>query len=496
MFAFDEVASLLPDAPDDAAERLPLPWIRVAPGAPYFVTESGDAWTPIGHNDALAWPPLTWILKRPDAVDAYFRMLQMHGVTCLRLMLEYSQRNHHFLERPVGRFQPRMVDRWDGLFALAEKYRIRLLLTPFDTFWMWKRWKHHPYNAANGGPCRYRNRLLTSSAARTAIKHRLAFVIDRWGGSGALFGWDLWNEIHPAYAQDDVGHFHEFIAEIATFVRERERAQYGRVHPITVSAFGPMLHGDFGSRELGHTTLDPRAIDAVFRHDALDFATVHTYAHGTIDDPSNTVDAAIAMGALTRASIAAIHDCRPFLDSEHGPIHTFKDRRRVLPEHFDDEYFRHLQWAHLASGAAGGGMRWPNRRPHVLTAGMHAAQHALVSYLPLLDWPRFGRRNLNAELAVSPAHFAIFGCGDARQAAMWVVRRHPLAEDGTVFQVESPDRVAFRVPGLADGRYRVTTFNTEAGVIESQFQAASCEGVLPFEVPVLRDLALAIQPAI
>ncbi|TIL77742.1 MAG: hypothetical protein E5Y81_12695, partial [Mesorhizobium sp.] len=34
------------------------------------------------------------------------------------------------------------------------------------------------------------------------------------------------------------------------------------------------------------------------------------------------------------------------------------------------EYFRHLQWAHLAAGGAGGGMRWPNRSPHVLTPGM------------------------------------------------------------------------------------------------------------------------------
>ena len=31
----------------------PLPWIQVAPGAPYFVTEGGEPWTPIGQNDAI-----------------------------------------------------------------------------------------------------------------------------------------------------------------------------------------------------------------------------------------------------------------------------------------------------------------------------------------------------------------------------------------------------------------------------------------------------------
>lgn len=30
---------------------------------------------------------------------------------------------------------------------------------------------------------------------------------------------------------------------------------------------------------------------------------------------------------------------------------------------FDDEYFRHIQWAHLASGGAGGGMLDPEAAP-------------------------------------------------------------------------------------------------------------------------------------
>ena len=331
--------------------------------------------------------------------------------------------------------------------------------------------------------------------ARTAIKNRLAFAIDRWSHPGALFAWDIWNEIHPAYAQDDVGHFDEFVTDVASFVRERERARFGRAHPITVSAFGPMLHAAFGSKELGHTTPDPQAIDAIFRHDALDFATVHTYAHGTIDDPANTVDPAIAMGALTRASLSEIRDRRPFLDSEHGPIHTFKDKRRTLPEDFDAEYFRHLQWAHLASGGAGGGMRWPNRRPHVLTSGMHAAQRALADYLPLVSWLQFDSRNLNDEVGISPERFVAFACGDRRQVAAWVVRRGPFAADGTLSHTPAADRVTLRVPGLATGVYQVTTFNTEAGRVEARFSALNMDGVLQVDVPVLRDVALSIRPA-
>src|SRR5690349_16570044 len=157
----------------------PLPWVQVARDAPYFVTDDGVAWMPVGHNDALAWPPFVCLLKTPEQSEAYFQMLRGHGVTCVRLMLEYAQWDRHQLERPVGRFQPRMVKRWDLLFAMAERHEVRFLLTPFDTFWMWKRWRHHPYNAANGGPCRRRGEFLGSPAARAALSRRLGFVIDR-----------------------------------------------------------------------------------------------------------------------------------------------------------------------------------------------------------------------------------------------------------------------------------------------------------------------------
>jgi hypothetical protein len=113
--------------------------IRVCPGVPYFETESGVAWTPIGHNDAITWPTLNDAGRSGVATAAHFAELQSCGVTCLRLMLEYVHHNNHFFERPAGRINPNMVRRWDRLIALASQHNVRLLLTPFDTFWMWKR---------------------------------------------------------------------------------------------------------------------------------------------------------------------------------------------------------------------------------------------------------------------------------------------------------------------------------------------------------------------
>ncbi|MDQ4061981.1 MAG: hypothetical protein M3145_12915, partial [Pseudomonadota bacterium] len=317
--------------PGTVAAGSDLPWIQVAPGAPYFVTETGEPWTPIGQNDAITWPELAGLFGRRDlpAVEEHLRWLADHGVTCLRLMLEYAQVRHRYFERPVGRYVPAMVRLWDDLFALCGRYGLRILLTPFDTFWTWLRWSRHPYNLKNGGCLDHPSRMLLCPEARKAIKARLTFAVERWGGSGTLFAWDLWNEIHPAQAQDSADCFGEFIHDLSLHVRQLEERLYGRSHPQTVSLFGPELWWR------PHLPLK----DPIFRHPDLDFASIHIYEEGTIDFPRNTVDAALATGRIVREALAEIRDTRPFLDSEHGPIHLFKDRGVTLPEPFDDEYF-------------------------------------------------------------------------------------------------------------------------------------------------------------
>ena len=466
-----------------------LPWIQRAPGAPYFVTETGEPWTPVGQNDAITWPELRGLFRGRDlpGVEAHLRWLAEHGVTCLRLMLEYAQVRHRYLERPIGTMVPAMVKLWDTLFALCERVGLRVLLTPFDTFWMWRHWKWHPYNLRHGGCLRHPSQLLTSPAARAAIKARLSFAAERWGGSGALFAWDLWNEIHPAQAGDSADSFGEFIGDLSRHVRALETRLYGRSHPQTVSLFGPEL--DWRP----HMPLK----EPIFRHPDLDFASIHIYEEGTIDYPRNTVDPALGVGRIVRAALEEIHDARPFLDSEHGPIHSFKDHHVSLPEPFDDEYFRHMQWAHLASGGAGGGMRWPNRHPHVLTPGMRRAQAALAGFLPLIDWTRFRRVNLNAEIEVSTPAVAHFGCADDAQAVVWLVRRDAIGRDGMVERNAAPIPLRLRIPGFAARPAHAVLWDTTAGAQCGRAEALpDANGVLAFEVPALAtDLALAVHPA-
>ncbi len=461
--------------------------IRLAPNAPYFVMDGARPWTPIGHNDAITWPHLAPLFRRrdPAAVERHLLDLRAHGVTCIRLMLEYCHREHRYFERPAGRFVPNMVQLWDDLFVLLERTGLRVLLTPYDTFFMWIRWGSHPYAQAGGGGLANRDGWLTSPDMRQAIKNRLAFASDRWGGSPALFAWDLWNEIHPAHGGNDPATVAPFIDDVSTWLRARERARRGYANLQTVSIFGPEL------------VRHPALVDPVFRHPTLDFANTHLYEHGTIDDPRDTVAPALAAARLMREAVIAAGPDRPVFDSEHGPIHSFKDRKRTLPSAVDDEYFRHIQWAHIASGGAGGGMRWPNRHPHVLTPGMHQAQRALADFLPLIDWSTFRRRNLTAELTCDDPGVAMVGCGDERQALVWLVPTDALSDAGTLLARETANATVLRVPGLADGRYTIVTYDTRAGAILARGAGVSANGVLAAPLDPLRyDLAVAIAPAL
>ena len=461
-----------------------MEWIQVG-NTPYFQTETGRAWTPIGHNDAITWPSLANCYRRRDlpAVNAHLRMLASCGVTVLRLMLEYSHKEHRYLEKPVGEFRPSMVSMWDDLFELCEKHGIRILLTPFDTFWMWQRWKRHPYNRANGGPCPGIPDVLLHRETRAAIKRRLEFATSRWGGSGTLFAWDIWNEIHPAWANNSSEPMYEFIEDLSTFLRHTEERLYGRSHPQTVSIFGPLI------------CTDRRAAAIVLKHPCLDFASTHFYEEGTIDDPQNTVDAAVSTGAIMRSMLSQMPPKRPFFDSESGPIHTYKDHHRTLPESFDDEYFRHMQWAHLASGGAGGGMRWPNRKPHILTNGMHKAQSSLRTFVDSVDWGRFERSNWNAEAHVSDPSVKLFACGDGRQAIIWLFRGDSLGSDGKLRTDAAPLSPVVSLPCMAAGCYIVTAWDTDKGAEVANFVVHHpVDGPMNLQSPPLaRDLAFAIR---
>ncbi len=451
-------------------------WIRCAPGSPYFETGAGEAWLPVGHNEAVAWPRLAGLYRRRDVapVEEHFAELASCGVNCLRLMLDYSQVRHRHLEHRVGEFSPAMVQMWDDLIALGEKHQIRFLLTPFDTFFMVKRWKSHPYSRHRGGPARSLETMLTCADTRAAVINRMLFATRRWGHSPAVFAWDLWNEIDPFYAGGDLQATHDFVTELSAALRAEELRLYGRAHLQTVSVFHPNF---VAAPALGET---------IFRHPSLDFASVHLYERGTLDAPRSSLAPAQATVRLMTEALAECPPGRPVLDTEHGPVHAFKDRRLTLPDSFDTACFRRTQWAHIASGGAGGGMRWPYRHPHILLPEMHAAQRIFADFLPLIDWQRFDRQPLGERLTVHDFAGLACGCGDANQAVIALMASE--SDGGTARHLE--------ITGLAPGCYDVRQVNTVTGAREDcQVNTRQDGSLVVLTMGGVQDIALAITPA-
>jgi mannan endo-1,4-beta-mannosidase len=404
-------------------------------------------------------------------------------------MLEYVG-DGLYLERRPGEFDPVTVQAVDDLVRLCERHGLRLLLTAFDTFFTWVMWDEHPYNAVRGGPCRRRLDLLTRPEGMDAVKRRIAFAVERWGGSGAVFAWDLWNELghdhgvaSEAIDAATAGTLSAVVAELSAHVRRIERARFGRSHLQTVSHFGAEPKGPLA--------------DLIFRHPDLDFATTHVYEPGAIDAPTNTVAAADAMARWVRHALAEIRDGRPFTDSETGPIHTFKDLGITLPDAFDLSYYRHMSWAHLASGGAGGGMRWPNRHPHSLTPGMRHAQGVMADFARLIDWRNFAARNGSEEVRASPDDLLVYACRDDRQAVAWVLRdREALECEGDLpFRPLLTD-AAVELPPPAPGAYLATCVETHNGHTLAEMLISSGAGPMRLNLPPFRhDIAIAIRPA-
>jgi mannan endo-1,4-beta-mannosidase len=345
------------------------------------------------------------------------------------------------------------------------------LLTPFDTFFMARRWKTHPYSRHMGGPAHSVGTMFTCAATRAAIINRLRFATRRWGHSSAVFAWDLWNEIDSIYAGGDMAVTHDFVTEVSGALREEEQRLHGRAHLQTVSVYLPNL------------LKRPALGEIIYRHPALDFASVHLYEKGTIDAPRRSLDPAKATLRLMGAAAAQCLPDRPLLDTEHGPIHGFKDRHITLPDEFDTECFRRTQWAHLASGGAGGGMRWPYRHPHVLLPAMHSAQAVLAGFLPLIDWHRFRRQPLGERLVVHGFNGLAAGCGDREQAIVCLMASE--AHCGKASRVEVHD--------LSPGCYDVSQINTVTGERETSQMRTRQDGTLVvLAMGGGQDIALAI----
>lgn len=390
-----------------AAEVQNEDYAKVMPGGRYFVHADGKPFIPIGYNHNPDWTKFdeanpSGNRYEPELPDHYMAHLKQSGVNVIRLMIETPPSGN--LEEPIGTFSPEHV-RWiDTIFLAARKHGVKLIVTPWDTFWMNLRWETTPYNPDNGGLVHKRIDFITSPAVRAQQKKRLQYLIDRWGNTGTIFSWELLNEADLWWGAN-AAQLTEWTDDIATFVRQYEQKKWGRTHLLSVSFAEAMPKGDMAQ--------------LAYHSDKLDYATTHLYI-GASRAPTEAVGPGLGIQQGVRYAMAQISDNRPYMDTENGPIDKW-----VADPVLDAEVFHNMTWAHLASGGAGSGFRWPYRNPHHLTEGMLLHLKHLSAFVDGVDWTALSgnREGFGMEVA-KEAH--VFGIATEKSVLAWRLGTSPL----------------------------------------------------------------------
>lgn len=440
--------------------------ITIAPDGKYF--QKGDqAFLIVGPNDALTWPGLSPLLGHisPQAAEDYVRRLSDNGVNTIRVMIEYAQFPQGLLENPLGEYRTEVVEFWDTFFMWLEKYDMYAIVTPWDPFWMERTWRQNPYNVENGGMMRSMKGFLTDPEALEMQKARFKFMIERWGGSTHILAWELMNEIELWWGATNRD-ISLWISEMADFVRDHQLKTHGFTQLITASSAASKPSGSLA--------------EVIFNHPNLDFATTHLYTGPGMNAPTNTTDVASEVALAVNYALWQIKDRRPYIDTESGPI-----ERWIGSATFDAEFLHNVSWAHLASGGAGTGMRWPYRSPHILTIGMLESLSRIAAFIVAFDFTGFVPENISLDLVPSPGYEAM-GISDGERTLIWLLREEHLQGE--------PLATVLKVNDIALGIYTLSFWDPwDAEWILSEQVALGEPTAAITTPPFSKDIALVLH---
>lgn len=298
-------------------------FVRVSARSPrYFEFDDGTPFIPVGQNLQNDWP--TW---------RHSRLLAEAGCNAARAWtfchwtwLEWSPGTQQTWAKPghflrsyggAGVYNQRIAWIADRCLDGWESAGLRVMLCLGNSGELAKPesygdWGGHPYNAANGGPCVNAAAFWTDPRARQLYRHRLRYIVARYGYSTALWAWELWNELG---AENDATVAWQ--AEMATYLRTLDPNR----HLITTSQWG------MNAEQCGRTWAIPE----------MDFTQTHIY------QSAETAHARIArMLALSP---------KPHIVGEGGGPESAGADPDGLEVH-------NALWASLLSGAAGPTLPW------------------------------------------------------------------------------------------------------------------------------------------
>lgn len=183
----------------------------------YLEFDNGDPYFAIGHN--ICWwnnngtnDYDTWMTNLADAGGNYFRIWMVSWGTAI----EWDNTG-------LGNYTNRMDRAYqlDWIFENARQMGIYIMLCLNNhgqvSTNVNPEWNNNPYNASNGGPCSNTWDFFTNQSAKNYYKHRLDYIIARWGYSPNILTWESFNEVEWTDEfeshQDDVTDWHEEMSQ-------------------------------------------------------------------------------------------------------------------------------------------------------------------------------------------------------------------------------------------------------------------------------------------
>ncbi len=190
------------------ADKKQKGFLRVSKTDPLFLEfDNKDSFFGIGMN--LAWPKDRGLLDYRD----WFKKLHDNGGNLTRIWMAPWSLG---IETELGNYGPRqkqafMLDKIVDM-AADEGLYIMLTLVPHGEYStkVNPEWDKNPYSIKNDGLLDKPEEFFTNPAAKKAFKNRLRYILARWGYSGNIMAWELFNEVDLTdnYQSDPVSDWH------------------------------------------------------------------------------------------------------------------------------------------------------------------------------------------------------------------------------------------------------------------------------------------------
>ncbi|MDY6971781.1 MAG: cellulase family glycosylhydrolase, partial [Thermodesulfobacteriota bacterium] len=397
-----------PAAPQDTKDR---GYVVQSPNGRYLMTMDGSPFTPIGCG--MPFGLFFWAFEpfQEMTVEEFFQKLEDNGVNTLRVFAEDYYPDEETgepdkpLEPSLGVFDEEVLAKLTTILDLCREHGIYLVLSPWDNF-------YYVYHEGAAGPyagviSSVRDEFYGNPDVRPYQRARIKKLYDTLGTHTNLMMWELVNEYdNPHWNNEQESVRQSWIKEMAEYLRS-----LGAVQIIAPSFNSPSPQGWEGRGEF------------VYNYPEWGVTTFHLY-YPSIADPNkyyslsgrNPFELASGMdkgflpaqrtSQALKFAYGQIAVPRPVFHTETATIEASTGLRyydSTFTQQDDERMFNAMNWAHLAGGGAGTGLRYTAlTETSLLTDKMYEFYGLYSAFCAEnVDWVNFNPKNITEDLVIS-----------------------------------------------------------------------------------------------